>query len=246
MLSWFKFKKTPKTDERRQIVRRRLYLDVVCHMPVEGQFDRDFKAVIIDIGPGGMKLRSYESLTRGNKFFVEYPETIPGVHWTRVQCGVVWAVKSKVNFETTVGLSYLEPPANMAKSWVKFVLEDVGFTPDTLRERRQSIRAPVATPGKLLGHDPSIGEMEAAGKITSLSMGGATVETSDPIMQGREVKLFFLGSEFKGLMFRGKVIDVKAQEKKFLHSIVFESVTPDQRKVLAGYLQRFMRETAPK
>ncbi len=245
-LSWFKLKKTPGTDERRQIVRRRLYLDVVCHMPVEGQFDRDFKAVIVDIGPGGMKLRSYESLTRGNRFFVEYIDNIPGVHWTRVHCSVVWAVKSKVNFETTVGLTYLEPAANMAKSWVKFVLEDVGFTPDTLRERRQSIRAPVATPGKLLGHDPSVGEMEASGKITSLSLGGATVETSDPIMQGREVKLLFQAAEFKGLMFPGKVVEVKAQQKKFLHSIVFQSVTPDQRKRLAGYLQRYLRETAPK
>ncbi len=241
MLSWLGLKKGPGTDERRQIVRRKVYLDVVCHLPVKDQLDRDFKAVITDIGPGGLKLRSYENLTRGARFFVEYPGELPGVPWMRVKVVVIWAVKSKKTFETTVGLNYDEPPQNMAKSWVKFVLEDAGFTPDSLKERRQSIRVQVATPGLLLAED-----MQASGKVVGVSMGGAQIETGDPIMKGREIKLIFQGAEFKGLSFQGKVLSVIPVEKRFLHSVSFYAVAPDQRKVLAGYLQRYMREVAPK
>lgn len=240
MLSWLR-KKAPTTDERRQIVRRKVYIDVLCHLPVEGQLDRDFKAVITDIGPGGMKLRSYESLTKGTKFFVEYTGELPGVPWMRVQVAVLWAVKSKKNFETTVGLTYNEPKQNMAKSWVKFVLEDAGFTPDSLKERRQSIRVPIATSAVLMAAD-----MEASGRVMGLSMGGARVETADPIMQGREVKLLFQGGEFKGMSLPAMVLEVKAVDKKFIHSLAFQNITGDQRKQLAGYLQRYMRETAPR
>lgn len=244
MLSWLGFKKsTPDTKERRQIVRRKIYLDVLCHLPVEGQLDRDFKAVITDIGPGGLKLRSYENLSKGMKFFIEYPEELPGVPWMRVKVVVCWAVKSKKTFETTVGVNYDEPKQNMAKSWVKFVLEDAGFKADTLKERRQTIRVPIVAPGVLLTED-----MEASGKIVSLSMGGAQIETPDPISQGRECKLIFKGTEFKGMTFPGSVLDVKPlpAEKTFVHSIVFKNVTGDQAKALASYLQRYMRETAPK
>ena len=100
MLSWLGLKKGPGTDERRQIVRRKVYLDVVCHLPVKDQLDRDFKAVITDIGPGGLKLRSYENLTRGARFFVEYPGELTGVPWMRVKVVVIWAVKSKKTFES--------------------------------------------------------------------------------------------------------------------------------------------------
>lgn len=240
MLSWLR-KKAPSTDERRQIVRRKIYLDVLCHLPVEGQLDRDFKAVITDIGPGGMKLRSYETLNKGMKFFVEYPGELPGVPWMRVKVTVLWAVKSKKTFESTVGLIYDEPKQNMAKSWVKFVLEDAGFTADSLKERRQSIRVPIATSAVLMALD-----MEAAGRVVGISMGGARVETSDPIMQGREVKLLFQGGDFKGMNLPAMILEVKAVDKKFIHSLAFQNINNDQRKQLAGYLQRYMRETAPR
>lgn len=241
MLSWLGFKKGPGTEERRQIVRRKVYLDVLCHLPVEGELDRDFKAVVTDIGPGGLKLRTFENLSKGMKFFVEYPEPLPDVPWMRVKVMVVWSVKSKKNFETTVGLNYDEPRQNMAKSWVKFVLEDTGFTADTLKERRQSIRVPIVTPGLLMNE-----EMEASGRIVGISMGGAQVETTDPIMKGREVKLVCQGSEFKGMSFPCEVLDVKPAGKGFLHSIAFRSVTADQRKQLAAYLQRYLRESSTK
>ncbi|MEW6278209.1 MAG: PilZ domain-containing protein [Candidatus Eremiobacterota bacterium] len=250
MLGWLlgKTQQGPGIDERRKLTRRKIYCDVICHLPVEGQIDRDFKAVVTDIGVGGLKMRCFEALPKGTLLFLEYPEELQGVTWTRVQCQVHWSFKSKATFETLAGLRYAEPKQNMAASWVKFLLEDVGFTEDMLRERRRSIRVDVSLDVAIHAYDKSAGmEMDSEGQVVSLSPGGVLIVTLDPILEGRQVDLSFRGSELKDLKMNGKILRVVADKhsRKFLHSVAFQGVTTPQQKQVAAYMQKVLRSKPP-
>ncbi|MEW6277973.1 MAG: PilZ domain-containing protein [Candidatus Eremiobacterota bacterium] len=243
MLSWLGPPSAAALAERRKLARRECYCEVMCYLREEGALvDRSFKGLVTDIGVGGMRVRSYEAMPPGSAIAVEFQEHLQGVWVNKVQCSVVWSYKSKAKMETFAGVTYSDAKDMMKLSWVKFVLEDVGFTPDLMHERRATIRVRTRLAARLYAHAADLGvEMEAAGTVRNLSLGGLMVEAVDPILEGRRVDITL--DSGKGLKLPGTVRSVLSSRatSRFSHCIAFEPLAAAQEKALRAAVHKALK-----
>ena len=121
-LAFFQVRAPSKTEERRRLIRLRCDYTVQC--VVEQQ---QFEAHIIDMGLNGMRLRMNHKLKPGSNVFVYHPTRSERIENEYVLCLVRWSRKRRESEELETGLQYADTPGNMRRSWVKFLLKELGF-----------------------------------------------------------------------------------------------------------------------
>ena len=235
-LAFFQVRATSKSEERRRLIRLRCDYKVQC--VVEQQ---QFEAHILDMGLNGMRLRMAHRLKPGSNVFVYHPSRSERVENEYVLCLVRWSRKRRDSEELETGLQYADTPGNMRRSWVKFLLKELGFDERAIYTRRKSIRAASSMPGLLTTVD---GGREVEGTVLNLGAGGALLESASTFAPASKVKLRVgpLGP-LRMLWLPGIVVHSKQPQSEGPHltSIRFEDLKAGQVRQLGQYVLNLLK-----
>jgi c-di-GMP-binding flagellar brake protein YcgR len=235
VVAFFQERSKPSADERRRLIRLRCQYTVQCVVEEE-----QFAAEVADMGLNGMRLKLDQRLKAGSKIFVYHPAQVDRVENEYVLCQVRWCRKRRDAESFEAGLQYVDTPGNMRRSWVKFLLKELGFDERAIYTRRKSIRAEARLSGVLLGEDGRKHE----GTVINLGAGGALFEGHVAPAHGSSIRLR-LGPwlRFRALEVPGVALHSKRTREggPYLVSIRFDELKPAQVRSLGQYVVTLLR-----
>lgn len=235
VVAFFQVRGTSKADERRRLIRLRCDYQVQCVVDQE-----QFSARVIDMGLNGMRLRLDHKLKPGSTIFVYHPSRPDKVENEYVLCLVRWCRKTHNGEDMEAGLQYADTPGNMRRSWVKFLLKELGFDERAIYTRRKSIRAEARLQGVLLAEDGR----ESEGTVLNLGAGGALFEAAAGWSSGTRVRLR-VGpyGRLRALELPGVVLHAKRSDDSapFLLSIRFVDLKSSQVRGLGQYVLQLLK-----
>lgn len=150
------------TDERREIVR------VNCKLPASCEIGSEkISVTVVDMGLRGLRIESPKRLGKGRKVTVSRPN-----HGGPVECKVVWSSARRFAEVYQAGLQFTDTVDNMRKSWIKGTLQQLGFSPGRIKEKRKHIRLPAEQRAAIQN---SSGDILTDGVVINLGIGGALI-----------------------------------------------------------------------
>lgn len=212
--------------ERRRRVRVRCYVRVQLQ---DGK--QQAGAVVTDIGMEGVRLKTPLPLEPEQQVVLVYPDETQGNELGKVVCRTVWVKQARD--QSIAGLTYSDTRENMRRSWVKYVLEELGFDEKRTFQRRKLIRAQGEVPARVFA-DQAFG-----GKVLNLGLGGALLQCDEPLAIGQEVELeICLWRILPALKLGCKVVASREEAPggPRLHSMLFSGLAPEQIKLLGNYV----------
>lgn len=225
-------------DERRRLIRLRCEYSVQCVVD-----QQQFSAVVLDMGLNGMRLKLDHKLKPGSTIFVYHPNKSgdgarPESEY--VLCLVRWCRKRREGEGMEAGLQYADTPGNMRRSWVKFLLKELGFDERAIYTRRKSIRVDARLPGRVLTEDGRATE----GVVMNLGAGGALFQSPVSYAPGTKVRLKFgpynklRGGELPGIVIHSKPGD---EDGLLVTSLRFQELKSVQVKLLGQYVVQLLK-----
>jgi hypothetical protein len=220
--------------ERRELIR------LECLFEIEGRNaqGRKFQGQIVDMGLKGMKLRTFEPLKRGDLISITYPVPILEVSLDTVRCKVLWTQPRSRDFVLFVGLVYAEDEKTMARSWIKYLLKQLGFSKERIYQKRKYARAECFVPAKMVYGAGKVVE----GRLFNLGVGGALVEAAAPLEDGEKIELH-VGpyEELPAIYLPGRLVSRRSEARRFLHGVEFSDLNASQARSLGRYLFFLLR-----
>ncbi|MBI3926400.1 MAG: PilZ domain-containing protein [Armatimonadetes bacterium] len=225
--------------EGADIAQKREMTRLSCEIPVHCETERrNFPGTVVDLGVRGMRLQCRPALEQGEVIAISYhgkarfnpAKVVARVRWVRKRSGGVEA-----------GIEYLGEEQE-SKTWVDYVLEQVGYKEASVFDRRRSVRASGAIGGTLVTKDG--GRYEGA--VANLGIGGALLETRRPLSVGMPVTVRIgPGGKLKQLVLEGKVRHSGRSDtpEKWLNGVSFVELTPETTELLGEYLFLLIRES---
>lgn len=222
-------------EERRKLIRLRCHYK--CNMECEG---KKFEGHVIDMGVGGMRLRTFHPLKVGQTVTVHSPFHEVGANSEPVQCEIHWIHKPDRNLLTFSGGRYASDARVMGKSWVKNVLKQLGFRPEFIRSKRKHVRADCFLEGSLRRPDNTRQEI----RIHNLGVGGMLFEYRIPLTTG-ETHAVRIGpfEKLPALDVVGCIVKARPEGRNFLYSLEFNELKASELRLLALYLKTLLRTT---
>ncbi len=224
--------------ERRKLLRVRTYLPV----SVAGLDEAEpvtVRAVATDIAVEGLKLKS-------TTFCPEVGQTVrvnpvnalgAGTELGAIHCQVLW-VQRGIR-ENLVGLRYADNRDNMLRSWVRYLLQELGFD-EKCTFQRQRFAEGGGIPARIHACEQVLeGVQSAEGKVCNLGVSGALLETKSEFKAGDTVEVeMSLWRILPRLKLRGQVVDVKenGSQRTYLHSIQFGVIPGQDMRLLGNYV----------
>lgn len=239
-ISFFQVKPKARTrgDERRRLIRLRCDYAVKCVVE-----DTQFPARILDMGINGMRLRLQERLKPGTNVFIYYAGQADPGRDEYVLCLVRWARRRRNSEEIEAGLQYVDTEGNMRRSWIQFLLKELGFNERAIYTRRKQIRAESTLSGELVTEtEGSVIE----GRILNLGVGGALFESSASFSAQTAIRIRCESwSGLKPLDLPALVLHVKRPDPAgpYLSSVRFLDLNARQLRVLGQYVLQLLKET---
>jgi len=234
-LAFFQVRATSKGEERRRLIRLRCAYKVQCVVD-----QQQFEGQIMDMGLNGMRLRVEQRLKPGGNIFVFHPTSHNQVENEYVLCLVRWSRKRRDSEDFETGLQYADTPGNMRRSWVKFLLKELGFDERAIYTRRKSIRAESSLPALMVAPDGC----ELEGTVLNLGAGGALFESDTAFAAHTRVNLKVgpLGN-LKPIWLPGVVLHSKQAEEMepYMTSIRFEELKARQVRSLGQYVLQLLK-----
>ncbi|MBI3926264.1 MAG: PilZ domain-containing protein [Armatimonadetes bacterium] len=219
---------------------RRSLVRLQCHFDIEGRSEagKKFKGQIVDMSLKGMKLRGFEQLKAGDTVFITYPIPILEISMDTVKCRVLWVRNRARDFVTFAGLAYAEDDRAMSQSWVKYLLRQLGFSPDRIYEKRKYVRAECFVPAEVV-YGP--GKL-IKGRLYNLGVGGALIEAPGALEPDGRVEVR-IGpfEELPRFSLNGRVVNRRPEARSYLYGIEFGDVPPTRLKSLGDYLFFLLR-----
>lgn len=218
----------PPVDERREIVR------VPCKFPamVLPAKGGEVKAVVVDMGLKGLRLETEEKLSKKKQVRIVRPGG------GAVVCKVVWSRAQRFTNKFHAGVLFDDSPENMRASWIKPTLQQLGFQPGRIKEKRQYIRVPSEHRAVL---SSTAGDALGEGDLLNLGIGGALVEIDVAIPKGNKIilKVDPVGA-LPLLEIRAGICSVtkNKRDQKFRHGLEFED---QNNRLVKRYLNIFMK-----
>jgi hypothetical protein len=222
-------------EERRRLIRLKSRYPVICQSA-----DKQFKAVVVDMGLEGMKLHGVINLKRGADVTVSLQQK-DGSGNDAIRCKVVWCRHYKVNDKLVAGVKYEDTKENMSRSWVKKVLRELGFTEKSIYQKRKQMRIPASM---VLEVYTKRDEFLANGTLRNLGVGGALCELETEMPRGKELILKIGPFEkMPVLEIKGQVVgvDKNVSRQTFFHRVQFCEDRPGSIKTLGKYLIALLR-----
>ncbi len=224
---------------------RRRALRVRCYAHVELTIDGEkYKGVATDIGLEGIRVKSVGApLIAGSDIAVRYPGSTPGFELGVVRCQVLWA--QRVGREFVAGLRYADSKENMRRSWIRYLLMELGFDETRTYQRRKHIRVDGSLPARVFSEGE---QFLVEPRVVNLGVGGALLEARNEGVRGIPVEVeISLWRILPTLCLAGHVIDVRQEPGTglWLHSVQFTALDSDQIKLLGNYVINMINQTSP-
>lgn len=216
------------------LAERRHKLRVRCYVKV--RLDSGAEGVVSDMSMDGLQLRSNTELLNGQEFDLLYQE---GEGLGRVRCRAVWVRPGRDVW--VAGIVYVESVESMRESWVKHVLEQLGFDESKTFQKREFIRVEASIPCRLLSHG------RGKGRIVNLGIGGALVEFAEPFAEEEVLELeMCLWRILPVLKLESRVRQVRQDPETgaYLHGVLFEAPTAADVKLLGNYVIHFINQVS--
>lgn len=224
-------------EERRQRLRLRCYYPVVIR--AEGA---EFRSVVTDLGPAGLRVKFVQPLKEGAKVTITFEGSHPEYDRSTVHCQAVWCRTRKFSGDRVAGFAYDEPPEELNRSWVRFVLDTLGFRDGGAEpQRRRWIRAEWALPGLLEAE-----EFSGQVRVVNLGVGGALLQSDEELTDGQPA-VVSIGpwEELPVLRLEGQLVGNREDPllSVQLHRLEFTSLPPGKLELLGVYILKVLRET---
>ena len=252
LLSFLKKPEGPTGEEQRRQIRVTCNFKVCC-VTQSGEAPEPTTALdptsgvtahVLDLGLSGMRLGLDERLKPGTKVYVylaepslqgENEQVFCSVRWCRPQTG-----EHVAPFEA--GLLFLDTPGSHRKSWIKFILKEVGFDEQVVFSRRKLIRAGAELPAEVIAPDRT----RHRGLALNLGVGGCLLSLSEELddTQIYEIELG-PGQGFPRLEVRGQVRKTQLLEESRLYLIgmQFEEMASAQVSLLGSYVLSLLKSS---
>lgn len=243
LIAFFQGRGGSTPDERRRLIRVRCAYDVQCESG-----DHRFPGQVVDIGLNGMKLFLGEQIKTKTQLQIHHPTANLGPDSESVVCHVRWCRKRRNPGDSSlayeIGVQYCDTQGNMRRSWVKFLLKELGFDERSIFTRRKAVRADSKLPGQLSGDDGR----SLVGTVINLGVGGALFEglQSYPAQSAIRVIIGPLG-KFKAIELPGTIITTRRTEdsETFHSSIRFSELSGTQVRYLGDYVIQLLKDRTP-
>lgn len=221
--------------ERRELIR------LECMFDIDGktQSGKKFKGQIVDMGMKGMKLRTFEQVKRGETLLITYPVPILEIPMDTVSCKVAWTQTRSRDYVMFAGLLYAEDEKAMARSWIKYLLKQLGFSREKIFQKRKYVRAECFVPARMRYG----GDRPVEGKLYNLGVGGALIDAAAPLQVGMDVELT-IGpyEELPEFTVTGKLATRREEARRFLHGVEFQQLDDPQARAMGKYLFLLLRQ----
>jgi c-di-GMP-binding flagellar brake protein YcgR len=223
--------------ERRKKLRIRTYIRLEIRVS-----DANASAIVTDLSLDGMRLRCNYALEEGDLVEVVFPDREEDQATGAVQCRAVWVTNFGPEGRETyeAGLSFQDSHENMQQSWVKYVLEQLGFDQNKTFQKRRYLRASGKIPARVFTckDDESI-----TGEIVNLGVGGALLSSKTAVDQDTVIHCeICLWRILPALRIPCRVVSVRedssdeGEETHHLHSLLFLGMDTEQVKLLGNYV----------
>lgn len=228
------------------LVERRRKLRVRTYIRLEIQVsDSQASAIVTDLSLDGLRLRTNYELQEGDRVEVSLVEAPEEGRQGSVFCRCVWSTQfgspSRPTYEA--GLTFQDADENMQRSWVKYVLEQLGFDETKTFQKRKFLRASGEIPARVF---TSQDDQAVSGVIVNVGVGGALLSSETPLKVDSLVHCeLCLWRILPALRLPCKVLAVNAEDSgqeeeegstTYLHSLLFLAMDTEQVKLLGNYV----------
>ena len=217
--------------ERRKLTRMRCHYK--CQLELEG---KKLEGIIGDMGVGGLRLKVFHALKKGQKLLVHSPFNEVSEASAPVEAQVLWTHQPDRNFATYAGLKYVSDPKTMAKTWVRSVMKQLGFRPESILSKRRWVRAECYLPGTLRRADNSRQEI----RVQNLGVGGVLFEYRGVLQLGEQAVRLGPHESLPPLDVQGILVKARPQGKHYLYGLEFGELKPAQLRLLTVYLKTLL------
>jgi hypothetical protein len=222
--------------------RRALRIKTYCHVEVsvEGQ---NYKGIVTDMGLEGMRLKSQTApLVVGLEVNLRCQQPMGVGELGVVRCQVLWV--QRVGREFVAGLRYADTRDNMKRSWVRHLLQELGFDDSRTFQRRRHMRVDGFIPARIFFGEESL---LPDPRVINLGIGGALVESRHETPAEQDVELeISLWRILPTLCLPARIIEVRQEPGNgiYLHCLQFGDLTPEQIRLLGNYIINFINQSS--
>ncbi|MEW6279906.1 MAG: PilZ domain-containing protein, partial [Candidatus Eremiobacterota bacterium] len=238
LMSLFQGRGGRTPEERRRLIRLKCNYDVTA---IVG--DRSMPARVIDVGLYGMRLEMRDRLRAGASVYVHHPKPSHRFDNEHVLCEVRWCRRRPKSDRLEIGVQYADTPGNMRRSWVKFLLKELGFDERAIYTRRKAIRAPSSISAEMRDEKGDT----IPGMVVNVGVGGALFQSQNAFGPGTNIRMK-IGPyrRFKPLELTGTIISTRKQDETdgYLTSVRFGATTPGQVRLLGDYVIDLLKSAA--
>lgn len=225
--------------ERRKKLRVRTYirLEFTTEDGVRGS------AIVTDLSLDGLRLRCQSPLVEGQNVDVIFPDSSATEATGAVRCKVVWlqTIQQVGRTSYEAGLHFEDSRENMQRSWVKYVLEQLGFDENKTFQKRKYVRARGQIPARIF----TVHEGEAlTGEVVNLGVGGALLALDRELPKDTQIHCeICLWRILPALRLPCRVMGVAPDGEhegegppRQLHSLLFLGMDTEEVKLLGNYV----------
>lgn len=168
-------------SERRQLVRVR------CRIPIQIRVkERTVGGWIIDIGVQGVRIRTGEPL-KGGSILPVRATVSQQANQVWVNCRIMWSRSVDNGKYHLSGARFHETRDNLKRTWVHRLLRELGLNDNSLRERREFIRADGKVPVRVQSlKEPASGVAQV--ETLNLGVAGLLLRSSRPLYPGEQYR----------------------------------------------------------
>lgn len=203
-----------------------------------------YRSVVTELSLDGMRLKSMDApLAEGQLIDVVYTAAEDPERLGPVRIQVAWV--KRVGRELVAGARFADTRENMKRSWVRFLLQEIGFDESRTFQRRQHIRVDASIPSRLFLESGAPGEAPVDGRIVNIGIGGALLETRVSVDSGRHGSLeMSLWRILPTLRLPVTILDQRHDGELILLSLKFGALDAPQVKLLGNYIINMINQSS--
>lgn len=228
--------------ERRKKLRVRTYIRLEIATD-----DGRVSAIVTDLSLDGMRMRCQQAVREGDKVEVFFPDGQDPENTGSVRCRVVWVQElrqvGRSSYEA--GLSFEDSRDNMKRSWVRYVLEQLGFDENKTFQKRKFLRVKGQIPARIFTVNP---QDPSAGEVVNLGVGGALLALDSPLERDSQIHCeICLWRILPALRLPCRVLNVREDQEqpgRHLHSLLFLGMDTEEVKLLGNYVIFLINQSA--
>ena len=224
--------------ERRKKLRVRTYIRLEF-VSTQGRGS----AIVTDLSLDGLRMRCPTPLQDGEQVEVFFPDSSDNQSTGSVRCKTVWLQQLEQVGRATyeAGLAFEDSRDNMQRSWVKYVLEQLGFDESKTFQRRKFLRVKGQIPARVF---TSQEDEAVSGEVVNLGVGGALLALDEPLGKDRVIDCeICLWRILPALRLPCRIMNVAPDHEhegegppRHLHSLLFLGMDTNEVKLLGNYV----------